>query len=110
MKLLLDENLSQRLVPALQAAYPDSTQVSLIGLAGAEDGAVRQHAGAHGFTLVTKDDDFVEWASHRGPPPVVIRLTLGNCRNQRVLAVLLEHRERFEQAVARPSTSLLEVG
>jgi hypothetical protein len=24
--------------------------------------------------------------------------------------VLLEHRERFEQAVAQPSTSLLEVG
>ncbi len=32
MKLLLDENLSRRLVPFLQQDYPGSTQVALIGL------------------------------------------------------------------------------
>ena len=32
MKLLLDENLSRRLVPALQAQFPGSNQVSLLGL------------------------------------------------------------------------------
>ena len=37
MRLLLDENLSRRLVPLLQAVYPDSTQVTLIGLERASD-------------------------------------------------------------------------
>jgi uncharacterized protein (DUF433 family) len=32
MKLLLDENLSRRLVPFLQAKFPDSTQVALAGV------------------------------------------------------------------------------
>ena len=32
MKLLLDENLSRRLVPFLQEAYPGSSQVVLLGL------------------------------------------------------------------------------
>ncbi|MGZ5055554.1 MAG: DUF5615 family PIN-like protein [Methylobacter sp.] len=32
MKLLLDENLSRRVVPFIQDSYPGSTQVALIGL------------------------------------------------------------------------------
>lgn len=37
MKLLLDENLSRRLVPFLQHDYPDSAQVVLLGLESASD-------------------------------------------------------------------------
>ncbi|MBP6808741.1 MAG: DUF5615 family PIN-like protein [Chromatiaceae bacterium] len=37
MKLLLDENLSRRLVPFLQAAFPGSSQVVLEGLERAND-------------------------------------------------------------------------
>lgn len=33
MKLLLDENLSRRLVPFLQHDSPDSSQVVLLGMA-----------------------------------------------------------------------------
>jgi len=36
MKLLLDENLSRRLVPFLQNDYPGSTQVVLVGLESAK--------------------------------------------------------------------------
>ena len=32
MKLLLDENLSRRIVPLLQTDYPDSSQVALLQL------------------------------------------------------------------------------
>lgn len=32
MKLLLDENLSRRIVPFLQIAFPGSSQVALLGL------------------------------------------------------------------------------
>lgn len=41
MKLLLDENLSRRLVPFLQHDYPGSSQVVLLGLESASDQAVR---------------------------------------------------------------------
>lgn len=37
MKLLLDENLSRRLVPYLQKDFPESTQVTLVGLETASD-------------------------------------------------------------------------
>ena len=37
MKLLLDENLSRRIVPFLQKNYPESTHVVLVGLERASD-------------------------------------------------------------------------
>lgn len=40
MKLLLDENLSRRIVPFLQSIFPESTQVALIGLEQADDSAI----------------------------------------------------------------------
>lgn len=40
MKLLLDENLSRRLLPFLQHDYPDSTQVVMLGLQVASDSEI----------------------------------------------------------------------
>jgi len=37
VRLLLDENLSERLLPLLCNRFPDSSHVRLIGLVGAED-------------------------------------------------------------------------
>jgi len=44
MKLLLDENLSRRLVPFLQHDYPGSSQVVLLGMESATDKDVWQRA------------------------------------------------------------------
>jgi predicted nuclease of predicted toxin-antitoxin system len=55
VKLLLDENLSRRIVPALQDAFPGSTQVILAGLERADDRAVWEHAREHRYVIVTKD-------------------------------------------------------
>lgn len=55
MKLLLDQNLSYRLVEPLQDTYPDTTQVRLAGLERADDRAVWEYAREHDFVIVTKD-------------------------------------------------------
>lgn len=55
MKLLLDENLSRRLIPFLQHDYPGSSQVVLLGLEAASDGVVWHTAKDHGFVIVTRD-------------------------------------------------------
>lgn len=49
MKLLLDENLSRRIVPFLQAIFPDSSQVALLNLEGASDSEIWQYAKDNGF-------------------------------------------------------------
>jgi predicted nuclease of predicted toxin-antitoxin system len=78
VKLLFDENLSFRLVPALTDIYPGSAHVRDAGLLGAEDGAIWSYAAERGFLLTSKDTDFYERSVLFGAPPKVIWLRIGN--------------------------------
>lgn len=87
-RLLLDQNLAPTLARRLGDLDPGSTHVRERGLAAADDETVWSHAAAHGFTIVTKDDDFRQRSVLRGPPPQVIWVRLGNCQTADVEAVL----------------------
>ena len=96
-RLLLDQNLAPALVRRLADLYPGSAHVRELGLAAADDEAVWAHAAAHGFTIVTKDDDFRQRSVLRGAPPGVIWVRLGNCRTADVEAML---RARYADVLA----------
>ena len=98
MKLLLDENLSRRLVPFLQLVYPDSTQVALIGLERASDQAIWEYAREHGYAIVTKDADYYDLSLLRGAPPYVVWLQTGNADKAEVLRLLLDHVDAIESS------------
>jgi predicted nuclease of predicted toxin-antitoxin system len=87
-RLLLDQNLAPALARRLGDVYPGSAHVREFELQAADDEAVWAHAAAHGFTIVTKDDDFRQRSMLRGAPPRVIWLRLGNCRTADVEALL----------------------
>lgn len=110
MKLLLDENLSHRLVLGLQAAYPGSSQIAFLGLSGADDHTVWRYTRDHGFVIVTKDDDFLDLSAHYGPPPVVIWLLLGNCSNAKVLSALQEQQAVIAEIVDAGRVGVIELG
>ena len=74
MKLLLDENLSRRLVSRIADLFPGSTHVAFEGLLQVPDTQVWQYANAGGYTILTADSDFYEIATALGPPPKVIWL------------------------------------
>ena len=61
MKLLLDENLSRKLVSKLAALFPGSTHVALEGRGSASDQEVWQFAQTQDFIVVTADADFANW-------------------------------------------------
>lgn len=98
MKLLLDENLSRRLVPFLQADFPDSTQVALIGLERASDRDIWEYARAHEFIIVTKDADYYDLSLVLGAPPCVLWLQAGNASKASTLTLLLDHAEGIKAA------------
>lgn len=81
MKFLLDENLSRRLVPQLEPRFPGSKHVVDVGLAMASDIAIWEHAKQHGFTILTKHDDFLVIANQRGTPPKLVMIGFGNSAN-----------------------------
>ena len=74
MKLLLDENLSRRLVRRIVDLFPGSRHVEFVGLLQVPDSLAWAYAKANDFSIVTADADFYEMASTLGPPPKVIWL------------------------------------
>lgn len=74
MKLLLDENLSRKLVDRLSDLFSGSTHVSLVGFERATDVEIWDFARENGFVIVTADGDFYGLALTLGPPPKVIWL------------------------------------
>ena len=74
MKLLLDENLSRRLIRRIEDLFPDSKHVSSEGLTQASDAALWDYARQNGFVIVSADSDFYDFAITIGPPPKVIWL------------------------------------
>lgn len=109
MKLLLDENLSYRIVPSLQNNYPGTTQVRLLGLERANDREIWEFAKTNEYVIVTKDDDFQSLLAMYGHPPRVIQLLTGNNSNESVVSALLNHRTSIVLAFEDPSIGFVEI-
>ncbi|MEW6250185.1 MAG: DUF5615 family PIN-like protein [Planctomycetota bacterium] len=95
MKLLLDQNLPERILGALQQRFPGSTHVQLVNLDRASDAAAWDFAQRHGFIIVSKDSDFRHRSFLYGAPPKVVWLRVGNCPTPKILATLLANAEEI---------------
>ena len=110
MKLLLDENLSKRLVPFLQADYPQSSQVTLLGLEQASDREIWHYAKESNYVIVTKDSDYQDLSELYGNPPQVILLTLGNSDKAKLLKVLIERKQDIYALLLNSDVGCIEIG
>ena len=74
MRLLLDENLSPRLIPKLLSLFAGLTHVRDVGLKQADDQIIWEWAKANVYTIITADADFVALSQRLGWPPKVIQI------------------------------------
>lgn len=109
MKLLLDNNLSPKLIGKLTHLYPNSTHVVTLGLDTASDSDVWKHAQQAGYCLVSKDSDFNELLTAKGFPPKVIWIRLGNCTTAEIAALLEKHHQTILEFAENESAGLLEL-
>ena len=103
IRLLLDENLSARLLLILADIYPDSQHVEDSLGRAASDEVIWSHAQRAGLLIVTRDEDFQRLSVWRGAPPKVVWIRNGNSstrdvagllrRNQALIQGFLEHDE-----------------
>ena len=110
MKLLLDHNLSPRLVPLLLDVYPEIQHVHTLGLDRAPDSEVWRHAAENGFTIVTKDADFHQRSLILGAPPKVVWLRIGNCTVAESASALRERYLPIQRFLADSRSALLVLG
>ena len=110
MKLLLDENLSHRLVGRLADLFPGSEHVSTAGLTMADDEAVWNHARRNGQMIATKDTDFHQRCFLFGPPPKVVWLRTGNCTTAHIESLLRSSIDDIRAFAADDEAALLVLG
>ena len=78
MKLLLDENLSDKIVPQILDLYPGSSHVKAHELLHTDDAAIWSFARKNEFVIVSKDSDFHQRSLVHGAPPKLVFLRSGN--------------------------------
>ncbi len=78
MKLLFDQNISNRLVAKITHLFSDAKQVKDLKLENATDKQIWEYAKSKKFTIVTFDSDFYDLSTLYGHPPKIIWLRLGN--------------------------------
>lgn len=96
MKLLLDENLSDRIISRIVDLYPGSEHVKTLKLTNTDDAIIWQYAKANDFVIASKDSDFHQRSLLYGHPPKFIYLQVGNCPTSKIVQVL---RENFDTIV-----------
>ncbi len=91
MKLLLDENLSDRLIYRILDLYPNSEHVKTLGLINTDDLIIWEYANVNNFVIVSKDSDFHQRSLLYGHPPKFIYLRIGNCPTSKIVQILRDN-------------------
>lgn len=96
MKLLLDENLSDRIINRIIDLYPNSEHVKTLSLTNTDDSVIWEYAKVNDFVIVSKDADFHQRSLVYGHPPKFIYLRIGNSPTSNIIQIL---RENFDTIV-----------
>ena len=88
MKLLIDQNLSYKLVDLIKDSFPDSSHVRFHDLTKADDLVIHQFAKENGFTIITQDSDLYDIALIKGIPPKIIWVRSGNSSTRHITDLL----------------------
>lgn len=107
MKLLLDQNLSPRLVVALADIYPESMHVKQLGMDLAPDHEILDFARENGFILVSKDSDFMDPQLIRGQVAKTIWIRRGNCTTTEIETILRRQAAAIQHLAESNELSLL---
>ena len=107
MKLLLDENLSDRITQRIIIFYPDSAHVKTLELTNTDDAVIWEYAKANDFVIVSKDSDFHQRSLLYGHPPKFIYLRVGNCSTSKIVQILRDEIDIIRQFGDREAESIL---
>jgi predicted nuclease of predicted toxin-antitoxin system len=107
VKLLLDENLSDRIIHRIGDLYPDSEHVKPLGLINTDDVVIWEYAKTNGFVIVSKDSDFHQRSLLYGHPPKFIYLRIGNCPTSKIIQILRDNFDTIIQFESSETESLL---
>ena len=110
MKLMVDQNLSDRLSSRLQDQFPGSLHIREVLTRRARDTNIWSYARDNGFVIVTKDTDYRRLSNERGHPPKVIWIRNGEAPTAVVESLLRDHFDEIEAFDQDPNRGIIELG
>jgi predicted nuclease of predicted toxin-antitoxin system len=108
-KLLLDQNISYKLVKKIIDLYPGSSHVRLENLQNVNDSVIREFALSKDFSIVTFDIDFYEMSLIHGYPPKIIWLRCGNSTTLNIQDILRKNYNRIKEFLENNNFACIEL-
>lgn len=110
MKILLDANLSWRLVKLLPGYCDEILHVEKTGIeAPASDFTIWEYAKKNGFIIATNDEDFLNLLMSKGYPPKVILFKTGNQSTKTIASLFKKYKEDIEELLHKHHLGVLEI-
>lgn len=110
MKLLLDENLSWRMIKKLTPFFEEVVHASELKIIQpANDISIWNYAKKNGFTILSKDDDFEKIVLLRKAPPKLIYLKTYNLDTKKLVDLILENKEKIIEFIVTDENDIFEI-
>jgi predicted nuclease of predicted toxin-antitoxin system len=109
MKLLLDQNISPKLVDSLSNLYSGSIHVQEADMDKSTDEEIWIYAKLNDFIIISKDADFAERSLLLGFPPFVVWIRKGNCTTSEIKNTLVDNYELISSFISASITGLLNL-
>jgi predicted nuclease of predicted toxin-antitoxin system len=108
--VLIDQNISRKVLPTVSNLFPNSNHVVLCGLENKLDVAIFQYAKEQGFSaILTNDHDFLTISLMFNPPPKILLLRTGNLTNAQVIQLINLKAEVIELFLNDSALDVLEI-
>lgn len=110
MKLLIDENISWRILKPLHKFYPDTIHVNRTNIVQpSKDTLIWEYAKKNNFIIVTNDEDFIDLLTLKGFPPKIILFKTGNQSTEYLIQKLVAYKQAIIELENQNVYGLIEI-
>jgi predicted nuclease of predicted toxin-antitoxin system len=110
MKVLIDQNISHRIIPKLQGYFEQLTHIREVGLMDSDDYQIFLYARQTQFdAILTLEEDFQHHILIHKAPPKVIWLRVGNCGTNYLAEVIVKNIADIEQFIHDEDFEIIEI-
>ena len=108
-KILVDQNISFRVVRILDDLYPGMTHIKDLGLVDAGDNEIYEFAAENGFDILTFDGDFCDMNVTKGFKIKIIHLRLQNQTTKNIVKFLRDKHDDIKNFLSGNENSCLNI-
>ncbi|SDE99462.1 Predicted nuclease, contains PIN domain, potential toxin-antitoxin system component [Dyadobacter soli] len=110
MKVLIDQNISQRILPSLAHQFDILKHVRHLDLTDAEDYDIFMFARNNGYqAIITADEDFIKLINQFSEPPKIVWIRTGNCSTRVLSALLREKVQMIREFISDDDFDIYEI-